>query len=315
MPLDPYVKADLDTRKALNSPPLWTIPIERLRQEFNGAMAQRNAGLPQIPLAMINDRAIPGPAGVIRVRIYTPEGTSPFPIIMFFHASGFIIGDLEQQDVICRRLCKDVAALVVSVDYRLAPEHKFPAGPRDCFAATCWVADHAAEINGDPARIAVSGSSVGGNMAAVTALQARDASRPTLRGQALVNPVIDLREPSTLSAQENGQGDYGLSLDEMDFFKTQYLNSEQDADNPLASPCCADNLSRLAPALIITGEYDMLRDEGEAYGKRLNEAGVPTVAIRCDGMNHDILAIPIRAGKSEQAMQSMCDWLKGVLRA
>ena len=315
MPLDAHVKADLDARKASNSPPISAIPIETLRREFNSAMTQLNASLPPIPIAATLDRTIPAPAHEIPVRIYTPEGNTPFPVIMYFHGGGFIGGNLDMQDTICRILFREVSAVVVSVDYRLAPEYKFPAAPEDCFAATRWVADHAAEIGGDATRIAVAGSSSGGNLAAVTALQARNEGSPLLRGQLLVNPVIDLREPHTRSAHENGHRDYGLSLDEMAYFKNQYLSSVQEADHPLASPCCANDLSGLPPALIITCEYDMLRDEGEAYAQSLSEAGVPATAVRYDGLNHDIFALPLRPGKSEEAMRTSCTWLKEVLRA
>jgi acetyl esterase len=222
------------------------------------------------------------------VRIYTPEGSGPFPLLVFFHGGGWVIGDLDGHDPLCRRLTNLVDCIVVSVDYRLAPEHPFPAAPRDCFAATQWVAQNAAQLQGDPARIAVGGDSAGGNLAAVVAQLARDQGGPALVFQALIYPATDLRM-STASIEENGK-DYLLTKEDMIWFMQHYMKNEEDKSNPLASPLLAANLSNLPPALVITAEYDPLRDEDEQYGERLKEAGVPVQISRYDGAIHGFVS-------------------------
>lgn len=229
------------------------------------------------------DRCVPGPAGDIPVRVYRPEGDHQSPIIVYFHGGGFVIGDIETHDTICQRLAAGVPAVVVSVDYRLAPEHPFPAAVEDCDAATDWVSAHAAELGGDAGRLAVAGDSAGGNLAAVVTRHARDAGGPPIAFQLLVYPVTDMTRtlPSHI---ENGTG-YLLDSDSMTWFHEHYLG-EADPRQPDASPLLADDLSDLPPALVVTAEYDPLRDEGEAYAGRLRQAGVPVTVSRYDGMIH-----------------------------
>jgi acetyl esterase len=211
-----------------------------------------------------------------------------------------VIGDLETHDELCRTLANESGCLVVSVDYRLAPEHKFPACTEDCYAATKWVAQNAAQFNGDPSRIAIGGDSAGGDLAAVVAHMARDRGGPPLVFQLLIYPATDLRM-KTPSIEENAEG-YFLTKQDMIWFTNHYLNSESEKENPLASPLLATYLSGLPAALIITAEYDPLRDEGEQYGQRLKEAGVPVTSSRYNGMIHGFVSLGAVLDQGKQAV-------------
>lgn len=304
MPLDSQVQAFLDQLSALNVPPFSAISIEQARENIGWTAG---SGEPE-PVAHVENRAVPGPAGDIPVRIYTPQGSAPFPILVFFHGGGFVMGDLDSYDGICRSLTNQVGSIVVSVDYRLAPEHKFPAAPEDCYAATKWVAEHAATLQGDPSRIAIGGDSAGGNLTAVVAQMARDRGGPSLVFQLLLYPATDLKTTCP-SIQEYGKG-YFLTKEDLEWFYDHYLNSADEKANPLASPLYATNLRGLPPALIITAEYDPLHDEGELYGQKLKEAGVPVARSRYDGMIHGFVSMPF--DKAKQALAECTAALRGV---
>ncbi len=231
-------------------------------------------------VAKIEDRSVPGGP---RVRVYTPAGPCPKPALVYFHGGGWVLGAPETIDVPCRRLANASGCVVVSVDYRLAPEHHFPTPLDDCYTATRYVAEHAAELGVDSRRIAVGGDSAGGNLAAAVTLLARDRGGPALAFQLLIYPVTN-HAFDTPSYQAFGR-DFGLSEAAMRWFWTQYLARPEDGDNPLASPLKAD-LRGLPPALVITAEFDPLRDEGEAYAARLRAAGVHVQARRYDGQLH-----------------------------
>jgi acetyl esterase len=241
------------------------------------------------PVGRVEDRRIPGPAGEIPVRIYTPEGSGPFPLIAFFHGGGFVLCSLETHDELCRAMCRDAGAVVVSVDYRLAPEAKYPAAADDCYAATAWCAAHAAELGADAARLVVAGDSAGGNLAAVTALRARDLGAPHIRHQVLIYPATHC-DFDTPSYRENAQG-YFLTADAMRWFWAHYLENPAQASEPYACPAHAADLKGLPPATVITAEYDPLRDEGEDYAAQLRAAGVPVLLKRYDGMIHGFVSM------------------------
>jgi acetyl esterase len=305
MPLDPQARAYLDQLAALNAPPLSALTPEVARQAIQMQtvlVAERE------PVARVEDRRIPGPEGEIPLRIYTPAGAGPFPALVFFHGGGWVICDLETHDGLCRSLTNGVGCVVVSVDYRLAPEHKFPAALQDCYAATRWVAGHAAEIAVDGTRIAVGGDSAGGNLAAVVAQLARAQGGPPLVFQLLIYPATDLTA-DTPSKRENSEG-YGLSREDMLWFASHYLRSPADARDPLASPMLTPDLRGLPPALIITAEYDPLRDEGEQYGARLQEAGVPVTVSRYAGMIHGFLTPPVPFDQTQRAIAECCRALR-----
>lgn len=307
MPLDPKVKATLDQQAAL--PPLHTLPVEMVRRGIANSLHLLPTS--SAPVARVEDRTVPGPAGELPIRVYTPEGQGPFPLIVYFHGGGWTICTLDTHDPICRELCAGAGAVVVSVDYRLAPKHPFPAAPDDCLAATRWVSDHAEELGADPERIAVAGDSAGGNLAAVVALRVRDEGGLALRGQLLIYPSTDLFG-ETESRRVNGQG-YGLSTEDMRWFRGHYLADEAHAEHPHASPSRAQSLAALPPALVITAEYDPLRDEGEDYARALQAAGVDARLTRYEGMHHGFFGGVGVYDQTRAALDETSAWLRGVL--
>ncbi|MES2536960.1 MAG: alpha/beta hydrolase [Pseudomonadota bacterium] len=306
MPLHPVIQAALASAEGV--PPYHTLPVGQAR-------AQAKKGYPPkqtpVPVDAVRDFAIPGPAGAIPVRVYTPPGTGPHPILVFFHGSGFVLLDLDTHDDICRRLCSGASCVVVSVDYRLAPENKFPAGPDDCLAATRWVAAYAQEFDGDPARMALAGDSAGGCLAAVTALRSRDEGGPSLRGQLLFYPVTDYPSAPTGSYLAFGAG-FGLTHAGMQWFWDQYLGDPSHASHPHASPLRTASPAGLPSICVLTAEYDVLRDEGHAYAHRLNEAGVAAVTHCYAGMNHGFLKYAGVIDEAGAAIDDACKWLKKI---
>lgn len=285
--LDPQAEALLQLMAHRNVPPFNTLTPAQARETMK-SMGALCAGPEAV--ANVENLTIPGPGGQIRVRIYTPRGDGPFPILVFFHGGGWVIGDLDTHDNLCRSLANGVSCIVVSVDYRLAPEHKFPAAVEDAYAATQWAANNANRINGNPDLIAVGGDSAGGNLAAVVAIMARDQDGPSLKYQLLMYPATDVSSCNTASYRDCADG-YFLTKADGEWFGAQYLNCEDDRLNPLVSPLLAPNLSGLPPALVIVCEFDVLRDEGESYAKRLKKAGVSVKCTRYKGMIHGFLSM------------------------
>jgi acetyl esterase len=281
MPLDPQCEALLNQMAEAGAPPPETVSVEDNRALI--AMIAELSGPPE-DVARVEDVNVPGPAGDIPVRVYVPAGEGPFPTVVFFHGGGWVIGNIDSHDVPVRRLTNLVPAVVMSVDYRLAPEHPFPAAPQDCYAATVWAAENAGSYNGDGRRLAVAGDSAGGNLAAVVAQMARDQGGPPIAFQLLVYPAVDARMTHA-SITENGDG-YLLTKGFMEWFYGHYLTKEADADDPLASPMRASSLAGLPPALVLTAEFDPLRDEGEAYAEALKAAGGEATVKRYNGMIH-----------------------------
>ena len=284
MPVHPEVQQLLDALSAQDVPPFEEMTVPQAREAttaFEGLQ-----GEPE-DVAKVENRSVPGPEGDIPVRIYTPSGDGPFPIVVFYHGGGWVIGNLETVDRPCRALANAAGAVVVSVDYRLAPEHRYPAAFDDSYAATVWVAEHAAELGGDAARLCVAGDSAGGNLAAAVSLAARDRKGPAIAAQLLAYPVVDF-DFSTPSYDENKEG-YLLTRGAMQWFWAHYLGAMELGPDPFICPARATGLSGLPPAYVATCEFDPLRDEGEAYAQRLTDAGVPVVAKRFDGMVHGFL--------------------------
>lgn len=307
MPVDPQIQTLLDLGAKL--PPLHTLSVEAARAQF---AARDFPGIRRPDVAMVTNRDMQGPAGSLPLRIYTPFGEGPFPLIVFFHGSGFVVCSLDTHDAMCRNLCAGTGCVVVSVDYRLAPEAKFPAAPDDCLAATHWAVANAAALDADPGRVLVAGDSAGGNLAAVTALRIRDEGGPKLLGQVLIYPVTDYYNSGMPSMMENAEG-YGLTRAGMIWFLDHYLPDELYAANPYASPLRAADLGGLPPAFVVTAEYDPLRDEGESYAGRLREAGVPTQSKRWDGMNHGFFFWPGVVDRATAAMDETCTWIRSAV--
>ena len=308
MPVDPQMQAILDARAGL--PAIHALSVEQARARLK---APRPPGLRVEEVAAVSDRTIPGPGGPLGLRVYTTRGTGPFPLLVFFHGGGFVIGDLDTHDAVCRNLCTGAGCVVASVDYRLAPEHRFPAAPDDCLAATRWAAENAAELGVDAARVAVAGDSSGATLAAVTALRVRDEGGPRLAGQLLVYPSADLGLPPTPSLAEFGEG-FGLGAGDLRWFWGKYL-APGDERHPHASPMRAPDLHGLPPALVVTAECDPLRDDGERFAARLQEAGVPTTVTRYGGMAHGFFTLAGLLAKADAAQTEACAWLRGALAA
>ncbi len=284
MPLHPQVQ-DLLARSAVAREPALTAqsPAEARETMRRGAEALQK---PE-NLADVRATAAIGPEGSIPTRVYTPQGAAPWPGLVWFHGGGWVMGDLDTHDALCRHLAIACEAVIVSVDYRLAPEHPFPAAVEDADAATRWVSENAAALGIDPGRLAVGGDSAGGNLATVVCLRARDRGGPAIRWQLLVYPITDC-DLDTQSYRENGEG-YALTRASMAWFWDHYVPDPAARMHPDASPLRAGDLAGLPPAHVLTAEYDPLRDEGEAYGRRLTEAGVRTRLERSPGMIHGFL--------------------------
>ncbi len=280
--LDPQARAFLDRLAAQGAPPLERMSVAEARRANREAKRwQQRAGE---PVAGAQDVRIDGPHGKIPLRIYRPE-QGPLPLLLYLHGGGWVQGDLDTHDPVCRLFANRARCLVVSVDYRRAPEHRFPAAVEEAYAATKWASENAERLGGDAARLAVAGDSAGGTLAATTALLARERGGPALIHQLLIYPVTDLANFETDSYREFATG-YGLTRAAMRWFRDHYLEHASDAANGYASPLRAANLSGLPSARVLTAEFDPLRDEGEAYAARLREAGVPVELERFAGMVH-----------------------------
>ncbi len=312
MPLDPQVR-DLLDRLVVGRPALNTLPVDVGRRAY----AESSAKLiprPAEPVS-VEDRTIDGPAGALRVRLYRPpQDAPPRPLVVFFHGGGWVVCDLDTHDAVCRRLALGADAVVVSVDYRLAPEHRFPAAPEDCAAATRWAVSNAASLGADARRFVLAGDSAGGNLACAVSLRLRDEGGPRARGQLLVYPVTDHWTAGFPSYAEFADG-YGLTRDVMAWFWDHYLGEPMDAAraavlSPQAAPLRAPDLRGLPPALVLTAECDVLRDEGEAYAARLRAAGVDATLERCAGMHHGFFNWGGVLDGADRAVARACAWIR-----
>lgn len=292
---DAATGAFLDALKAAGNKPLWERTIDEIRDSIKGASLQ--LAPPPADVHHVVDRGMPVPGGEAGLRIYTPRPPDDgrlFPIVVHIHGAGFVAGDLDTHDSIARFHCRHADVVVVAVDYRLAPEHRFPTAVEDSYAAVQWAAAHADELCADPARIAVLGDSAGGNLAAVVCQLAKTRRGPAIAFQALMYPVVDFRLTPYPSSAQFGGGDFFLSNRDMEFFRSLYLaDVARQATDPRVSPLLADTLAGLPPALVVTAGCDPLRDEAQAYADRLAAAGVP-VEHRC--FEHTIHAFMSFAG-------------------
>jgi acetyl esterase len=285
--LHPQALAFLEQQDALNLPPIQTQIPQDVRAARDQASKLRAGDA--TPLPRVEDLTLPGPNGDIPVRLYAASSSPNQPAVVYFHGGGFVYGNRDTHDNLCRALAHEAACTVLSVDYSLSPESRFPAAVQDSLAATRWIAANASSLHLDPARIAVAGDSAGGNLAAVVALHAR-ASGPKLAAQILFYPVADFSSFDTESYLTFAEG-YGLTRAAMQWFRDLYLASPEQARHPDASPLLAPDLAHLPPTLILTAEFDPLRDEGEAFAKRLEQASVPVTLTRYPGMIHAFIAM------------------------
>jgi len=281
--LHPQIQRVLQVMAEANLKPIEALTPAEARAQMEATAQSRKAE--PLPVDRVEERSVPGPASDIRLRLYWPNAAAPLPAIVYYHGGGHVIGSLDTHDLVARNLCAGVGALVASVDYRMGPEHKFPAAVEDSFAALTWVHANAAELGTDPGRSGVHGDSAGANLAAVVALLARDAGSPRLRLQSLVYPVADYRLVSD-SYRKYAQG-YGLlSRESMVWFRNHYLRRPDEAEDWRASPIKAESFSGVAPAIVITAECDVLHDDGERYAAALRAAGVTVEYKEYAGMIH-----------------------------
>ena len=278
--LDPEIQPIVDAMEAAPGPPAHLVPIAQARAAHDRETVLMSG--PGEEVAEVRELAVPGPGGPIGVRLYRPRAGA-LPLVAYLHGGGWAVGTLDAFDPLCRALANASGALLASIDYRLAPEHPFPAAPDDARAAVRWLAAHAAEFGADPARLAIAGDSAGGNLAAVTARRLRDEGQSPLRFQALIYPVCD-SGLNTPSYRDNGSG-FGLSSASMKRYWELYLDGA-DGRHPDASPLQASDLAGLPPAFVLTVRADVLRNEGESYAHALEAAGVPVTLSRYDGAVH-----------------------------
>jgi acetyl esterase len=319
MALDPQVEIILGLAKKANLPEVWQLTPDQGREQY---LARVNKLKFSEAILRTEDRRIAGPGSDIGLRIYTPrelKAGEKLPVLIWFHGGGFVIGSLETHDSVCRMLANRADCLVVAVDYRLAPEHKFPAAVEDCHVALNWVATHAVELGGDTNCIAVGGDSAGGNLAAVMAILARDAAHPKLAFQLLIYPCT-APEPETASHHKFREG-YILSRNSITWFYRQYLRTGKDVNDFRFAPLIHDDLSGLPPALIIVAGYDPLRDEGIEYTKKLIEAGNRVRLANYEGMVHGFFlmggavdAARRAVAESAQALREAFDSARGIDR-
>ncbi|HUY18611.1 MAG TPA: alpha/beta hydrolase [Candidatus Binataceae bacterium] len=297
--LDPSNQQILDELVAMGAPPIHKMtPADARHGDLIFAAACQGDN-PHEQVGRIEDRTIAGPAGEIPLRIYTPKA-APCGALVFFHGGGWVVGSIEGHDEVCRRLTNDSGALVISVGYRLAPEHKFPAGVEDGYAATAWVAANAAALGYPAGRVAVGGDSAGGNLSAAISLIARDRGGPKLALQLLIYPAVTASLDWPSVKEFSG---YFITVEDMNWFMNYYLRSADDAANPYACPMNAKDLRGLPPALVITAEMDPLRDQGEAYAARLREAGVPTTVSRYQSVTHAFVNMAPRVEAGRKAIK------------
>ena len=307
--LDPAVRQLLEAAEAEGNPPLESFSPEEARKLAIESL--KTAGGTPEPVRSIENLRIPGPDCEIPIRVYTPDAPAPRPALVYFHGGGWVVCDLDTHDVVCTAIAHRAGAVVIAVDYRLAPEHKFPAAVTDSYAATAWVASNVTKLGIDPKRISVGGDSAGGNLAAVVSLKSRDEDGPAIALQVMVYPATDLSSFDTPSYQEFGENHY-LTKSEMEWFRQHYLRSMEDARDPHASPLLASDLSRLPPVLIITAECDPLRDEGEAYAKRLANDGVAVTYTCYPGMIHPFFSLSGAIPQAFDAIQQVANAVAGL---
>lgn len=302
---------DIQAQKVLNDMLEAGIPPRELLSPAQARMYSRLRPLEPGPeAAKVEDKLVPGQDGLLTVRFYTPFGVGPFPVLVWLHGGGWVEGDLDKADGTARQLSKRIGCIVASVDYRLAPETKFPGPVEDCYIATQWISRNAQNLNVDPEKIAIGGDSAGGNLAAAVCIMARDRGGFSLIFQLLVYPVTD-HNFDTTSYQSCADG-YGLTRNSMMWFWAHYLKDKKDAKNSYAAPLQSEDLANLPAALVITAEYDPLCDEGKAYADALKTAGVNTDYNCYQGMIHGFFGMASKLDKAKQALDDAANILKQV---
>ena len=309
--LDPQVLAYLQQQEALEASPLNTRRAAEVREEFDRDFFEFLS--PPEAVKKVEEFTVPGYREQIALRVYTPEAAEPLPILLYIHGGGWVLLNLDTHDSLCRQIANLAACMVVSVNYHLAPESKFPYPLEDCWAAVCWVRDNIAGLGGDPQRIAVGGDSAGGNLSAALTLLARERDPGRIGYQLLIYPVTDVSNFERESYKTLGQ-DFGLTREDMIWFAEQYTSSEAERNNPLVSPLLADNLEGLPPAHVVTAGFDPLRDEGQEYTLRLKQAGVPVTEICYRDQIHGLFCLDGVIDQARAAIEEISVRLREALR-
>jgi acetyl esterase len=306
MALHPQIEAMREARMRSGAPQLYTLSVAQARAA-DLASIRAGGGDPE-PVFEVVDRTIPGPAGELPLRVYRPSPEPDLPVLAYFFGGGWTLGSIDTSDGVCRHLANAVPCLVATVGYRLAPEWTFPAAVDDCYTATRWLRTHAAELGGDGRRVAVAGDSAGGNLAAAVTLMMRDRAGAGLAGQVLVYPNTDYAS-DTASLRENADP-WLFNATSVGWYWSHYLASVEDGFDPLASPLRAEDHSGLPPALVITAEFDPLRDQAEEYAHRLEAAGVPVRLRRYDGMVHGFFTMAGTVDAARSALDETATHLR-----
>jgi acetyl esterase len=317
MPLDPQLKDVLEFLESMKLPRYSEGTAEEARRQFRWRTVDIRPEHALIPVGGVEDIAVGGADGELPARVYRPQGDArDLSTLAYFHGGGFVIGDLDTHENTCRRLCRDLEAVVVSVAYRLAPEHPFPTPVEDCLAATRWIGDRLDDFGGGSSTFAVGGDSAGGNLATVVTQLVRDTGGPTLDAQLLIYPAVDMRpgaEGRYPSRADHGEG-LLLTADTIRWFEQQYISDDAHREDPRASPLLGD-LADLPAALVATGVYDPLCSEGDAYAQALADAGVPVVHLRFDGLIHGFFGLTHASDGCEAAAAKICAAFRDLLRA
>ncbi|GAA0227651.1 alpha/beta hydrolase [Cryptosporangium japonicum] len=306
MPVDPSIESLLALINSPGMPGLAAGTPDEARRNFRAFTVDVRNPSTLVPVASISDVTV----GALPGRVYRPDGDGPVPTVVFFHGGGFVLGDLDTHDDHARWICREVGAVVLSVGYRLAPESPWPGPVEDALSAVRWASEHIDSLGGDASRIAVAGDSAGGNLAAVVAQDCRDAGGPAIAAQLLIYPATDFVEEYP-SMAENAEG-YFLTGTDMAWFTTNYVPPTADVSDPRLSPL-RGRLEGLPPAVVVTAEFDPLRDAGEAYAAALSAAGVPTRAHRFDGLIHGFFAMTVASPAAEKALRESCASLRELL--
>jgi acetyl esterase len=305
---DPEVQVLLEMMDRNDAPPTHALTAEGARKQFEELTEQVSVE----NVASMQDITTEGPGDDLTLRLYRPETNreGPLPVLVFLHGGGFVIGDLDSHDNICCALANRAECLVVSVEYRLAPEHPFPAALEDTYAALEWVDEHIDAMGGDPDRIALGGDSAGGNLTAGATLLSEDRNGPDITHQLLIYPAVNAAEVYQMESYEENANGYFLEAPDMMWFDEKYVQDEIHARNEYASPLLARDLSGLPPATVVTAGFDPLRDEGIEYAERLEEAGVPVEHHHYDGMIHGFVSMTGMVSQADDALDVLADDLR-----
>lgn len=310
--LHPEARAFLDSVDQLPQPPRYALTVESARSALKDLFAGTDS---YTDLGEVSEFTVPGPADAIPVRLYTPPANPPHPTLVFFHGGGWVVGDLDTHDNVCRALCSGAECAVLAVDYRLAPEHPFPAAVEDAYAALEWVAEYGDRTTLDTNRLAVGGDSAGGNLAAATALMARDFDGPPIVHQLLVYPAVASMTHQEFPSYEENQRGYLLERPGMEWYWERYVQSRVHEGNPYLAPLLASDFEDLPSATVLTAGFDPLRDEGQAYADGLEDSGVPVERHHHDGQIHGFVSLTEFMSAADDALEDLAADLRAAFEA